>query len=80
VLFLIRRPHPPAGASALIVSLGLLHTPQGLAVALASVAVLTLSLWIFSRLTDHRMPLWAPDRPARSPAPVGAQAGGEQPS
>jgi hypothetical protein len=43
---LLRCPHPPAGATTPIVSLGLLRTPGELADRLASVRVLTAVCWI----------------------------------
>jgi hypothetical protein len=58
VLLLIRRPHAPAGATTLIVSLGLLHTPVELLVAFASVAAVTAVDWTYNRLTGEPMPPW----------------------
>lgn len=66
VLLLLHRPHAPAGATTLIVSLGLLRTPLSLVIAFASVCVVTLVDWIYNRLSGQPMPLWyhlSPHRP-----------------
>ena len=59
VLVLLRAPHPPAGASTLIVSLGLLHTPTQLVIAFAAVLLVTVVDLLFNRATGRPMPLWA---------------------
>nr|WP_232328282.1 HPP family protein [Kibdelosporangium sp. MJ126-NF4]CEL20017.1 Probable transmembrane protein [Kibdelosporangium sp. MJ126-NF4]CTQ97240.1 Probable transmembrane protein [Kibdelosporangium sp. MJ126-NF4] len=51
-------PHPPAGATTLIISLGVLHTPLQLVLIMSSVAVLTLLGGAINRLTGTRYPLW----------------------
>jgi CBS-domain-containing membrane protein len=58
VLVLLRAAHPPAGATTLIVSLGLLHKPLQLVVAAAAVVLVTLVDLLFNRLTGRPMPLW----------------------
>ncbi len=58
VLALLDRPHPPAGATTLIVSLGLLNTPTSLGIALASVCVVTASCWLYNRASGAPMSLW----------------------
>lgn len=58
VLVLVRSPHPPAGATTLIVSLGLLKTPTQLVVAFAAVLLVTLVDLLFNRATGRQMPLW----------------------
>jgi len=50
VLLMLRVSHPPAGATTLLVSLGLLHTPTQLAVAMASVVLVTVVDWGFTRM------------------------------
>ncbi|WIB34333.1 HPP family protein [Curtobacterium sp. MCSS17_005] len=45
VLHLIRLPHPPAGASTLIVSLGILSQPIALLDMIGAVALVTLAAW-----------------------------------
>jgi hypothetical protein len=58
VLVLVRRPHAPAGATTLIVSLGLLGGPPSLVVAFASVCLVTLVDWVYNRLSGQPMPVW----------------------
>lgn len=64
VLLMVRASHPPAGATTLIVSLGLLHTPAQLIVAMAGVLLVTAAGWLFNRITGRPMPLWSA-RPQR---------------
>jgi CBS-domain-containing membrane protein len=60
ILRLISRPHPPAGATTLIVSLGLLTTvPQLLAVG-AAVVLTTVLAVALNRLLGVHQPLWSP--------------------
>jgi hypothetical protein len=63
-------PHPPAAATTLMVSLGLVSRPAYLVVLEAGVALLVLQAIMINRLTGVRYPLWA-----SVPAPrVGALA------
>jgi HPP family len=50
LLLVIRHPHPPAGASTLIVSLGILTTPTELLTMAAAVVLVTLAGWGANRL------------------------------
>ncbi|MGR6321569.1 HPP family protein [Micromonospora soli] len=59
VLVLLRAAHPPAGATTLIVSLGLLHTPTQLVIALAAVLLVTVVDLLFNRAAGRQMPLWS---------------------
>jgi CBS-domain-containing membrane protein len=52
-------PHPPAAATTLIVSLGLVTRPGYLVVLEAGVALLVLQAIIINRLAGVRYPLWA---------------------
>jgi len=52
-------PHPPAAATTLIVSLGLVSRPAYLVVLEAAVALLVVQAIIINRLTGVRYPLWA---------------------
>jgi len=52
-------PHPPAGATTLIVSLGLVSSPAYLAILEAAVGLLVIQAIIINRLTGVRYPLWA---------------------
>lgn len=63
VLLLFNASHPPAGATTLIVSLGLLRTPTQLAVAAAAVVVVTAVDWLYNRATGAAMPVWSAPAP-----------------
>ncbi|HZR81441.1 MAG TPA: HPP family protein [Candidatus Binatia bacterium] len=63
-----RVPHPPAGATTLIVSLGILREPSQLAVLMLAVAMLVLQGIVINRLAGIDYPLWAP----RPPGAAGA--------
>lgn len=63
VLHALRCAHPPAGASAIIVSLGILRTPTQLGVMIAAVVLVTALAWSFNRLTGVPVPLWSPRSP-----------------
>jgi CBS-domain-containing membrane protein len=52
-------PHPPAGATTLIVSLGLVSRPAYLVVLEAAVGLLVGQAIIINRLTGVRYPFWA---------------------
>ncbi len=72
VMILLNVPHPPAGATALIVALGFISKPAYLIVLELAVALLVGQAIVINRLTGVRYPLWA-----SVPAPkIGAQAGG----
>jgi CBS domain-containing membrane protein len=58
-----RVPHPPAGATTLIVSLGILRRPWQLAVLMVAVALLVLQGIVINRLAGLDYPLWAPRTP-----------------
>jgi CBS domain-containing membrane protein len=59
VLLLLKSSHPPAGATTLIVSLGLLRTPQQMIVLMAGVVLLTVSGFILNRATGVPVPIWS---------------------
>lgn len=56
---LLRASHPPAGATVLIVSLGLLRKPPEMAALLAGVVLLTAAGWNINRLFGVPMPVWS---------------------
>jgi CBS domain-containing membrane protein len=58
ILRLIRAAHPPAGATTVIVSSGLLTTPEELLVLMAGVALLTVTAGMLNRLLGVPAPLW----------------------
>jgi hypothetical protein len=62
VLLLLTASHPPAGATTLIVSLGLLHTPSQLLVMAGAVVLVTAVDWLYGRAAGQPMPLWSPAR------------------
>lgn len=59
VLLLLRAAHPPAGATTLIVSLGLLATPHRAIVIFLAVALLTAISWAINRARGVPVPRWA---------------------
>jgi CBS-domain-containing membrane protein len=75
VLLLLDASHPPAGATALIVSLGLFHQPKQLVIAGAAVVLVTVVDWIYGRLTGAPMPIWS----ARNASPEAAGMTGAEP-
>lgn len=59
VLLLLRASHPPAGATVLIVSLGLLKTPPELGAIAVGVVILTVAGWVINRAFKVPMPMWS---------------------
>lgn len=59
----LRVPHPPAGATTLIVSLGILREPEQLVVLMLAVVVLVLQGLVINRLAGIDYPLWSPRPP-----------------
>jgi CBS-domain-containing membrane protein len=68
VMVWARVPHPPAGATTLIVSLGVLHEPWQLAVLMLAVLLLVLQGLGINRLAGIPYPLWRPAPPDASTA------------
>src|SRR5947199_4484164 len=62
VMVLLKSPHPPAGATTLIVSLGILRQPWQLVLLMAAVVLLTLQAIAINRLAGIPYPLWSPVR------------------
>ncbi len=60
LMVLLNVPHPPAGATTLIVSLGLIHEPAKYPLLMLGVALLILQGFIINRLAGLPYPLWAP--------------------
>ena len=56
----LRVPHPPAGATTMIISLGILTEPEHLAVLLLAVALLTLQAFVINRTAGVPYPRWSP--------------------
>jgi hypothetical protein len=63
VLLLLKAPHPPAGATTLIVSLGLLRTPAQLLIAAGAVVLVIAVDWAYNRATGQDMPVWSAPAP-----------------
>lgn len=60
VMVWTKLPHPPAGATTLIVSLGILREPWQLVVLMLAVAVLAAQGFVINRLAGIPYPVWAP--------------------
>jgi CBS domain-containing membrane protein len=60
LMVLLRVPHPPAGATTLIVSLGLMPHLWQLGVLLVAVVVLTGQAFVINRLAGIDYPVWTP--------------------
>lgn len=63
-------PHPPAGATTLIVSLGILRQPWQLAVLMLAVGLLVVQGIVINRLAGIDYPLWSPRPPEPPPGGV----------
>ncbi len=59
----LRVPHPPAGATTLIVSLGILRTPGQISVLMLAVVLLTVQGFVINRLAGIDYPPWRPRSP-----------------
>jgi CBS-domain-containing membrane protein len=59
-----RVPHPPAGATTLIVSLGIFREPQQLVVLMVAVMLLVVQGFVINRLAGIPYPTWAPRKQA----------------
>lgn len=60
VMVLARVPHPPAGATTLIVSLGIFREPEQLLVLMVAVALPVVQGFVINRLAGIPYPLWSP--------------------
>ncbi len=58
VMVLLKAPHPPAGATTLIVSLGILRQPWQLVLLMVAVVLLTAQAFVINRLAGIPYPLW----------------------
>jgi CBS-domain-containing membrane protein len=67
VMILLRSPHPPAGATTLIVSLGLMPHLWQLGVLMLAVFFLTVQAFVINRLAGIDYPVWSP---RQSPEPT----------
>jgi CBS domain-containing membrane protein len=62
LMVLLKSAHPPAGATTLIVSLGILRQPWQLLFLMGEVVLLTLQAIAINRLAGIPYPLWSPVR------------------
>jgi CBS domain-containing membrane protein len=60
LLRVLRAAHPPAGATTIIVSSGLLHKPHQLVAVFVGAAAITAAGWILNRAMGVPAPVWAP--------------------
>ena len=60
LMVLLKSPPPPAGATTLIVSLGILRQPWQLVLLMAAVVLLTMQAFAINRLAGIPYPLWNP--------------------
>lgn len=65
VMVWLKVPHPPAGATTLIVSLGILRTPSQILVLMLAVVLLVVQGYVINHLAGIPYPRW---RPAPEPA------------
>jgi CBS-domain-containing membrane protein len=65
IMVWLKVPHPPAGATTLIVSLGILREPWQLGVLMLAVVFLVIQGFAINRLAGVDYPLWAPRPPSR---------------
>ena len=74
-MILLKAGHPPAGATTLIVSLGIIYKPRYLVVIMVAVLILTIQAWCINRLAGLPVPLWkAAPRPLNPGTPPTSQA------
>ncbi len=59
LMILLKAAHPPAGATTLIISLGIVTRPSDLVVIEVAVALLTLQAIVINRLAGIEYPLWS---------------------
>lgn len=60
LMVLLRAPHPPAGATTLIISLGILTKPVQLLILMGAVVLLIVQAFVINRLAGIPYPLWKP--------------------
>lgn len=77
LMALFRVSHPPAGATTLIVSLGIISQPKELIIIEVAVVLLTAQAFAINRLAGLPYPLWRMRKPAGAVAVRGTQQQGE---
>ncbi len=68
LMMFLNAPHPPAGATTLIISLGIVTRPFHLAIIEVAVALLVLQAIAINRLAGTPYPLWAAPGKAEPPS------------
>lgn len=68
LMVLFDRGHPPAGATTLIISLGLMSDVWQVAALLAAVVVLIAQAWLVHKVAGTFYPAWAPRGESASPS------------
>jgi hypothetical protein len=58
ILILLRANHPPAAATTLLVSLGLLATTHDVLMILVGVVLVTVTSWLLNRAAGLPVPVW----------------------
>jgi CBS-domain-containing membrane protein len=69
VMVWTKLPHPPAGATTLIISLGILREPWQLVVLMIAVAALAVQGFVINRLAGIPYPVWSPPAPGAGTKP-----------
>lgn len=69
LMVLLKSPHPPAGATTLIVSLGILTKPLQLVLLMVAVILLTVQAFAINRLAGIPYPIWNPIRDKQGASP-----------
>jgi CBS-domain-containing membrane protein len=69
VMVWTKLPHPPAGATTLIISLGILREPWQLVVLMIAVAALAVQGFVINRLAGIPYPVWSPPAPGAATKP-----------
>ena len=65
--------HPPAGATTLIIALGIITRPYDLFIVEAAVVILVLQALVINRLAGVEYPVWAPAAHVQQREPVAAE-------
>jgi len=68
LMVLLKSPHPPAGATTLIISLGILTKPWQLLLLMVAVILLTIQAFVINRLAGIPYPLWNPPAEPADPS------------
>ena len=68
LMILFKAPHPPAGATTLIISLGIVSRPFHLAVIEIAVVLMTVQAFVINRLAGLDYPVWAKRKEMDAPA------------